>query len=382
MLMQRLVGADPRGLITPTRRQLIAGAVAFGAAAVLTGSRFADAQENVLNILSWPGHADPEAVKPFEDKHGVKVVAKEYVGGDAMLALINQSPPGSFDVVLSDVEYNAFLREGGFIDPLNPADYPIEDFWPQFQKFEGNWHHGQLYSVLLRFGYLGLSYRTDLVAKEDAGSYANLWDPKVKGKVGLFDWYLPSLGAISLYDGNKPPFDISDVQFAKVKKTLFSLKPQVSGFYSMADVFSSLTNGTAAIIPGIGEWITLLLQRNGVPVASVVPKEGGVQWAESLSIASSSRKKDLAKAFIQYMTSPEGQVRTALLPSYNAAIPSKKGWDKLIAEHPKDAKLLRMTFSDRNVIDEYNEGRIFVRKIPVRQEIEVWNDTWTEFKSS
>lgn len=94
---------DFRALLHPLNRRrflqsagALAGAAAVGSSA---GSGPASAQDNVLNLLSWPGHGDPAFVRPFEEQYGCKVVAKEYVGGEPMLALMNQSPPGSFDVV-------------------------------------------------------------------------------------------------------------------------------------------------------------------------------------------------------------------------------------------------------------------------------------------
>ena len=140
------------------------------------------AEGETLNLLSWPGHGDAAVVKPFEDKYHVKVVAKEYVGGEAMLALINQSPPGSYDVVLADAEYVGMLRDGGFIEQLNPADYPFGDFWPEFQKFEGHWLDGKLYSVITRFGYLGLAYRTDMLSDDDVKSYKISGTPRSKAR--------------------------------------------------------------------------------------------------------------------------------------------------------------------------------------------------------
>ena len=267
-----------------------------GGALALGDASTARADDNTSSLLSWPGHGDPAVVGPFEQKYGVKVVAKEYVGGENMLALINQSPPGTFDVALSDAEYVVMLRDGGFIDQMTPADYPFADFYPEFRQFPGHWLDGKLYSVMIRFGYLGLAYRTDMLTAEDVKSYKILWSPKVKGKVDFFHRYLPSMGCISLDAGNlKDPFDISDAAFGKVKELLFSLKPQAAGFYSMADTFSSLRNGNAAVIPGVGDWITLLLKKDGVPVDTMVPEEGGIQWTE-LIIVSSSKRKDLAKS--------------------------------------------------------------------------------------
>ncbi|MDX3929516.1 MAG: spermidine/putrescine ABC transporter substrate-binding protein [Shinella sp.] len=381
--MTKFPVTDFRGLLPMlNRRQVLKGAAAVAGSAALGGAATKSyAQENVLNVLTWPGHGDPAFVKPFEDQYGVKVVVKEYVGGEPMLALMNQSPPGTFDVVLADAEYIGMLQESGFIDELDPADYPLADYWPEFQKFPLHWSEDKLYSVMIRFGYLGMAYRTDMLTPKDVKSYKAMWSEKVKGKVGFFDWYLPTMGCLSLYNGNKPPFDVSEDAFETLKETLFSLRPQTNGFYSMADQFAMLTNGTAGVIPGIGDWVVLLLQNEGVPVDAVVPDEGGIQWTESMSIVSSSPKKDLAKAYIQYASSPEGQFRTARLPAYWASIPNKKGWEKMIADAPEDAKKLRHTFDARNVMDEYKDGKIFIRQTPVQQDIETWNDAWSEFKA-
>ncbi|MEO1313429.1 MAG: extracellular solute-binding protein, partial [Pseudomonadota bacterium] len=327
-----------------------AGAVALAAPQIV---RAQDA-DKVLNLLCWPGHNDPAVIGPFEEATGIKVVAKEYVGGDNMVALVNQSPVGTYDVILSDAEFVIQLRDGGFIDPMTPEDYPLEDFFEEFQKFPGHWLEDELYSMIIRYGFLGVSYRTDVLTAEEVDSYQILLDPKVAGKVGYFDWYLPSMGCLSCGAGNTGhPYDINEDEFAALLSMMEQVKAHTSGFYSMADTFSSLTNGDAAIIPGVGDWITQLLAADGVPVASWVPKEGGVQWTESMSIGKGSAKQEMAKEFIQYMTSPEGQARSAVMPAYNASIPSKAGWTFLNENMPDAAKRLRMTFEDDNVMDDY-----------------------------
>ena len=161
--MGNMWNSDPRGWRL-SRRGFMKGATALAGTAALSSTfagRKAGAQENTLTYLSWPGHADPFIVEPFEQEHGVKVVGKEYVGGEQMLALVNQSPPGTYDVILSDREYIVQLRDAGFIDKMDPADYPFDDFWPEFQSLEGHWLDGDLYSVMQSFGYLGLVHNTD-----------------------------------------------------------------------------------------------------------------------------------------------------------------------------------------------------------------------------
>jgi spermidine/putrescine transport system substrate-binding protein len=379
---------DPTGrsLISSlsTRRSFLKGATALAGAAaassVLPG-RLSAQDEKTLTFLSWPGHASPEIVAPFEEEHGVKVIGKDYVGGEAMLALVNQSPPGTYDVILSDREYITMLRNGGFIEKMDPADYPFDDFWPEFQQMPGHWLDGDLYSVIVDFGYLGIVYNTEQLTAKECSTYGVLWDPKVTGKVGHFDWYLPTMGNLSQYNGNPKPFDIDAAAFAKLKETVFSLKPQVGGFYPMAEVFSSMTNGEAWAMPGIGDWISILLAADGVPVTTIIPDEGGIQWTESLSIGKGSEKSELAKKFIQYMVSPEGQVREAVKSSYNASIPNKKGWELLNERDPAAADRLRHRFDARNVMDEYKDGKIALRQLPEQQSIDDWTEVWNEYKN-
>ena len=48
---------------------------------------------------------------------------------------------------------------------------------------------------------------------------------------------------------------------------------------------------------------------------------------------------------------------------------------------PKAAERLEHTFDKRNVMDEFKEGKIFIRGVPAQQDIEDWNEAWTEFKN-
>ncbi|SEO65968.1 ABC transporter substrate-binding protein [Aquisalimonas asiatica] len=378
--MSRILDKNGRPI---SRRRFLQGMGALAGSTVLASSPFRTlgASDQVLNILTWPGHGDPFVVREFEEQYNCTVRAREYEGGEEMLAMVNQAPPGTYDVIMADAEYIQMLRDGDFIQRLDPSDYPLEDFWPEFQEFESHWADGDLYSVMLRFGYIGMAYRTDIFDEDEVTSYSALWSDKAAGRVGFFDWYLPSMGCVSLYEGNEDPFDIDSAAFEALKERLFSLEPQTAGFRGMSGVFSMLTDGTASVVPGVGDWVAFLLQEDGIPVASAVPEEGGLQWTESLSIANGAQNPDLARAFIQYMTSPEGQVKTARLPAYAASIPNRKGWELLNEDYPDAAKSLRHTFDDRNVIDEYRDGLISLRRLPAQQNIELWNDAWTEFKS-
>src|SRR3546814_4617562 len=67
---------------------------------------------------------------------------------------------------------------------------------------------------------------------------------------------------------------------------------------------------------------------------------------------SSDLKADLAKKWIQYITSPEGQVKSANMAAYPCLIPSKKGWELLAKKTPEEAKRQRMLLNEPNVMDD------------------------------
>ena len=168
------------------RRDVLRGGAVLAAAASTSMflPRYGSAQDGVLNLLAWPGWGHPDTVGPFEAKHGVKVQVKEYAGGEPMLALANSSPAGTFDIILTDAEYVRMLRAGDLIVELDPNDYPFEDYWPNYQRFPLHWDGDTLFSVMVRFGYLGLSYNMEQYTPKQLTSYSALWKNRRQARSG------------------------------------------------------------------------------------------------------------------------------------------------------------------------------------------------------
>jgi spermidine/putrescine transport system substrate-binding protein len=366
-----------------TRRQILKASAALGAGALATPfiSRRAFAEPTEVTMLAWYGHAEPDVVAEFEAANNVKFKPKYYTGGDNMLALIAQSPVGTYDVILSDAEYVQQLNAAGYIEELDPKDYAFDEFFPEFQKFPGHWDGDKLYSVLTRFGFLGVAYNTEAITEKEASTYRVFWNEKLKGKVGHFDWHLPNLGQISLLNGNPRPYDLDDAAWAKVQETTMTLRPQIGGFFDYGGTFASLKDGQMLAMCGIGDWITGVLEKNGAPVRTIIPEEGGLQWTESFCIGKGSEKQDIARKWIQYITSAEGQVRSATMAAYPALIPNEKGWVELNKADPAEAKRQGMVLDGPNAIEMIRAGRIKYRELPVQQDLEEWNDFWSDYKA-
>jgi spermidine/putrescine transport system substrate-binding protein len=368
----------------PSRRDVLK----YGAASTALSTPFVSrawAQAVEINMLAWYGHGEPDIVGEFAAANNVVFKPKYYAGGDNMLALIAQSPPGTYDIILSDGEFVQQLNAAGYIEELNAADYPFDDMqYADFQQFPGHWKDGKLYSVMVRYGHLGVSYNTTAVSDEEATSYKAFWKPEIKGKVGHFDWHLPSLGQMSLTNGNGAKlWDQDGAGWDKIKETTMSLRPQVGGYFDYGGTFNGLKNGEMMAMVGIGDWITGVLEKDGAPVKSVVPKEGGIQWTESYCIGKGTAKADVVKKFMQYMLSPDGQVKSAMMAAYPGFTVTKAGMKALNDKQPKEAaRTGQVEGAANNPITLIKDGRIHYRNIPVQQSLEDWNDFWQEYKSA
>ena len=65
-----------------------------------TGSR----DEKTLNLLGWIGYDEEALIKPFEEKYGVKVNVKTYIGADEMFSIMSQTR-GEYDLLVIDPEF-------------------------------------------------------------------------------------------------------------------------------------------------------------------------------------------------------------------------------------------------------------------------------------
>lgn len=357
------------------------GGVMAGSLALGGYGSSARSDEQTLNWLTYAGHGAEHVVEPFEEAHGVRVDAREYTGGERMLSLIHGSPRGAYDVVTSDAPYVAMLREADLIEPLDAGDFPFDEFWQPFREWSQHWFDGQLYAVLSSWGFNGLAYNADELSADDVSSYGIMWDERLKGKVGMREWYLPVMGCFSLHMGHERPYDISDEQFAAMRERMFSGRPQVQGFWGFGGTFDSLAGGVIHVIPGTGDWMTGLLQRDGHPIRSTTTDEGAVMWTESESIVRGTEKPELAREFIRYLTSPEGQRRLMTKDAYMASGPNRVAWEALNQDDPQTADWLNMDLDGDNLLHMLEDGRIIPRDLPKQQSMEDWSDAYSEFKN-
>ncbi|MEM9047122.1 MAG: extracellular solute-binding protein [Pseudomonadota bacterium] len=289
-------------MIRTMARLLSGGLVALAA-------QTAVAQEE-LNALVWCDHTDPALIEPFEAAHNVTVNLREYEGTGAALALLEQSRPGDWDVLVIDGIDVFRAVEAGILAPL-PADaLPIADFFPEVVMAENNAVDGVTYAVTEKFGYNTISYNAEKVDPADMESLATVWSEKYKGRISIYDYYLPVMGLAAIAEGIETAA-IASGDLEVIGAVLSSMRAQAASVAGVVAAQTALATGEVDIVVGGGEWLTAVLSSENPALTWTIPKEGAVRWAQSIGIVAGSEKPDLALEFIKYILSPEGQARLA-----------------------------------------------------------------------
>ena len=350
--------------------------VLLGAALLTMQSCTPTSKAKELNLLCWGGYEERDLIGVFERKFNVKVNAKIFNSGDTMFSLLTQSRQ-QYDVVVVDEEFIEKLHAANRLAKLKVSDFDFTNYFEPFKKFPLCWINGDLYAVVIRFGANGLVYNTNRLTRDEVSSYKVLWDPKVKGRVGIWGWYLPSMGVIGRSLGYASPYDITNEQFSRLSQRLIELRPQAAAIHvTPPEMMTALANEQTWVVPAGGEWVAASLRQQGKPIDWTIPEEGGLMWIETLAIVNDAPHPDVAKQYIQWMQTPEAQALLTQREASQANVPNSKAYDLLT---PKQKDILKV----------HNEGealalisRLSLRRLPVKQDESTWQDAWEKFKTA
>jgi spermidine/putrescine transport system substrate-binding protein len=284
-------------------------------ATALLGLALSPAFAEDLNALVWCDHSDPNFLKPFEDATGIKVNVKEFEGTGAGLAILDQSQPGEWDVMVID---SIDVRRGvdkKLFEPLPEDKLPFADLYPEVMLDQFTKIDGKRYGITEKFGYNTIGFNNSKVDPADMQSMSALLDAKYKGRIAIYDYYLPVIGMAALSIGKKTA-ELTEADLPAIREVLLKMKANSKLVGEVTASQTALATGEVDILVGGGEWVTAGLARENPALDFSVPKEGAILWSQSLAMFSASKNKDMALKFIQYIMSPEGQARLATSSCY------------------------------------------------------------------
>ena len=322
-----------------------------------------------LSLLVWEGYADPSFLKAFEDAHHCKVVASYMGSSDELVAKLRGGSAGNYDVISPSSDVATSIVKAGLAAPLDLSKIPA---YPQLSArlresplVKAN---GQVYGVPFVWGPNPLLYDTNAFPKAPE-SWSDLWNPKLKGKISLWDELSSVYMAAQVLGYDKPDpnqlYNLTDEQLEAVKKKLIELKPNIRKYWTTGGELTNLFQNHEITIAMGWPLMTTQLRKLNYPIGETIPRENTTGWIDHLMITAASSHKELAQAFLEYMVEPQTQKLVTDVTHYTPANPATA---QLLT--PDEVKSLHLDDPDA-----YMKRIYFWQDVPRRQKYtEIWNE--------
>lgn len=321
-----------------------------------------------LNLLVWEGYADPSFLQGFEKACNCKVNAAYMGTSDELVGKLRGGASSNYDVISPSSDVASMLAHSGLIAPIDLSKVGnYAQLSPQLTSLPLVKDGPKVYGVPLTWGPNPLLYDTTyFVAPPD--SWSALWDPKLKGKISVWDDLSTVYMAAQVlgFDREDPNaiYHLNDAQLEQVKQKLIALKPNIRKMWTSGGDLTSLFQGHEVVAAMGWPLMTNQLKKAGYPIGETIPREHTTGWIDHLMITHACENKELAYAFINYMISAQAQKQLSDVTGYTPA-------------NPQAAALMSKDQQHSLHLDEleaYQKHIIFWQDVPRRAKYtEVWN---------
>ncbi|MFC0866063.1 spermidine/putrescine ABC transporter substrate-binding protein [Sphaerimonospora cavernae] len=325
-----------------------------------------------IDFANWPLYMDPKLpeLKEFTKRTGITVNHKEviqettswYAKIQPQLAA-GQSIDYDVMIVTNSFQLTQLIKLG-YLAPLDHAQLPnfAENVGERY-KIEA-FDPGNIFTVPYASGMTGIAYNPKYVDTPPT-SYAALWDPKYKGKVGMMadSQEIANFGMFAL------GIDPDKSTQADWEKAAAKLKEQrdsgiVRKYYDQSYI-DPLAKGDIWITQA---WSGDIFQKNlsdGTDLKFVIPDEGATIWTDNFMIPKTAANPVDAIMMIDFFYEPDIAASMAEYINYVTPVPAARDIivEKAAKASGEDKKTLEMIASSPLVFpsdDDYAKLRTYV----------------------
>lgn len=323
---------------------------------VLTGTGSRVWADRTISFLNWADFIDPDLITAFQSEFGIKVKPVYFETDEERDKKLAPTGGKGYDVMIMSGPYVEGHARRKWIAPLDPEAIPnIVHVDPRWRSA---YPEAQTHAVPYLRGSIGIIYRPDLVPGEIT-SWKQFFrpDPDIKGKIGMINDSKEVIGMALKALGHS--INSGDTNaLADAEKLLMGQKPYVS-IYATPDISETspmITGEMCMSMTYNGD--ALSIQKHLPKIRFVVPEEGAGLWVDYLTVASSSKDKKGAVAFINFLNRPKNAARLAAYTSF--ATPNKTAEQHLSKAHLTNPVI----YPSRAVLDRSE----FFEKLPHRVE--------------
>lgn len=295
----------------------------------------ANLSKQSVTISVWPGYTPEDLAARVEEKLRFKLKVATHDTNEIIMGKLTGGADTGIDVAFVSGQYAQALNSAGLLEPIHPELIPnLANLYPEAKELA--FDPGNTFSVPYTWGTTGICYRSDLV-KTPPTSWNDILNPPedARKKVTMMTterWLaLPAIKALGMSVNTR-----NDQDLAKVKEKLVAAKANLLG-YDDVTFGDRLKSGEAVMVEAWDGWCPTS-EKN---IKFVVPKEGSDLWVDTMVVLRSSKNKEAAHAFINFILDPKVHSWAALNILYK--VPNKAAMDALPAELKQKNAPLQMS---------------------------------------
>lgn len=250
-----------------------------------------------LNVFNWSNYVAPGTISGFEREFGVRIRYATYESNEEMLAKVFSGNSG-WDIVFPSNSFIPPMRDNTLLAPLR------HDWLPNLGNLDAifqapAWDPKLEYSVPYMWGATGIIFNRQLTRRPAA--WADLWDPRLLGKMTMLDDPAEVIGAclkkLGLTLNSTAPLELRRAQIEAIRQK------KLVRAYLNAEVRDQLVSGDVLCAQ---LWNTTSQQAMDGPreLEFVYPAEGFGLYADNAVILRESRRQELAHQFIDCLLRP------------------------------------------------------------------------------
>jgi len=352
-----------------------AAVITFLIAVVLCGLIAGGCAKNTpgLTLLVWEGYADSSYIHAFEESHHCKISAAYMGSSDELVAKLRGGSASNYDVISPSSDVATMIASSGLAAPLDLSKLPAySQLSERLRSMPLVRMNGNIYGVPFTWGPNPLLYDTTFFPKTPE-SWAILWDPKLRGKISVWDELSTICMAAQLLGYDKPDpnhlYNLTDQELENVKKKLLELKPNIRKIWTTGGELTNLFENHEIVAAMGWPLMTNQLRKANFPIGETIPKENTTGWIDHLMITAASEHKELATAFLEYMIEAKTQKLIADVTGYDPA--NSQAAQFMTGDQRKSLHL--------DNVDDYMTHIYFWQQYPRRDK---YNEIWNEIKAA
>lgn len=316
-----------------------------------------------LNLYTWAEYVPADVISAFEEETGIKVNYTSFETNEEMLAKLENSKGGDYDLVIASDYIIKIAADEGLVKELDKTKVP--NFSNIDEKYQGFFYDpDNQYTVPYAPGIPLIVYDPAEVPIEITG-YQSFWDPSLKDSVGIMDTERVINGIALKTLGES--FNTEDLEvIQKAGDKLLELAPNIR-ILSQDQTQNYLISGEISAAFLFTSQVALALQAN--PDLKVVyPEEGLGFGVDALFIPSKAPNSDNAHKFLDYIL--KGEVGAKISSQIYYLCPNKAAYEYLPEEFQKSLVISA---------EDIPQGE-FIQDVSV-EATELHNKIYTAFKA-